>query len=660
LYIRFLSGDTTVYDLEAEYSVSITSERGFALSTVKGTKIGDFLFGQEIEREYGKIIILATGDLKKDDLVGKNIRIAVTPLRNVVDNYSEAIKIEPVNKTSNVILISLRDAVKEKAAAIVNNLIKQHNADAIADKNLVSKNTAEFINDRIKYITAELSAVEGDAEEFKTRHGLVDVESEAKLFLQTGTSSEQGILEANTQKALSDYMYDYIVQHNAAGDLIPSNLGLNDVSVANMITEYNKLVLDRNRILKNSSDKNPVVENLDAQLAGIRKSIKESLFNYQAALEIKIKELNRQETGINSKIATVPKYEREYRIIQRQQQIKETLYLYLLQKREETNIALAVTVANTKVIDKAYSNGEPVAPKRKVIYFTALLLGLIIPIIAFYIIDVLDNKVHGKHDVDRTGVPFLGDIPVSDSKTKMVVSRGGNSSIAEAFRLLRTNVDFMLGKTKSKGRTIFLTSTLGKEGKSFIALNLAASIAISGKKVLLIGMDVRAPKILEYLEMDAKEGLTNYVSDPSVQLEHIILKARTVENLDILPSGSIPPNPAELLMSPRIKTMFETVADLYEYIIVDTAPIGMVTDTLLVSSYADAFVYVVRAYFLDKRLLSVPGDLFKDKRLPNMAILINGTDKEKGYGYGYGYGYGGYGYGLEKQRPIWKRLLRIK
>jgi len=332
----------------------------------------------------------------------------------------------------------------------------------------------------------------------------------------------------------------------------------------------------------------------------------------------------------------------------------------LLQKREETNIALAVTVANAKIIDKAYGKGEPVAPKKKVIFFGAVFLGLILPIIFLYIKDILDNKVHGKRDIDKIGVPFLGDIPNTDSKNKIVVSKGDSSSVAEAFRLLRTNVDFMMSGLKGSGRTIFLTSTLGKEGKSFIALNLASSIAISGKKVLLIGMDVRAPKILEYLDLENTAGLTNYISDPEMDLEQVILKKSINENLDILPSGAIPPNPAELLMNERVQTMFDYVRTKYDYIIVDTAPIGMVTDTLLLSKYADAFVYVVRAYYLDRRLLSVAEDLYKEKRLPNMAILINGTDKEKGYGYGYGYGYGGYGYGHEKPRPFWKRLFGFK
>jgi tyrosine-protein kinase Etk/Wzc len=659
VYVRFLLGDSTIYGLKGEMVITPQSDKIFRLSDKEGVKKGDFIFGQTCSSEFGPMVVLATTDLRKDNYVGKEIRVVVTPLDVVVDEYRQEVKIDPVNKTSNVILLSLKDPVRTKGEAIINNLISQHNADAISDKNLVSHNTAEFINDRIKFITSELSDVEGEVEQFKMRNRLVDVESEAKLFLESGNESITNILEANTQKALAGYMYDYIQKRNAPGELIPSNLGLNDQSIAAMISEYNKLVLDRNRILRNSSEKNPVVESLDLQLEGIKKSIRESLNNYVSALEIKIKELNKQETGITSKIASVPKYEREYRIIQRQQQIKETLYLYLLQKREETNIALAVTVANAKVIDKAFSNNEPVAPKKKIVYLLAILAGLALPAIVLYIFDLLDNKVHGKRDIDRIGLPFLGDIPNTDSKQKIVVSRGDSSSVAEAFRLLRTNVDFLMSGSASKGKTIFLTSTLGKEGKSFIAVNLATSIAISGKRVLLVGMDVRAPKILEYLNLGDRAGLTNYISSADLDLRSVIIQQPIVENLDILPSGAIPPNPAELLMNARVKEMFEQVKQIYDYIIVDTAPIGAVTDTLLLSNYADTFVFVVRAYYLDKRLLSVAQDLYKEKRLPNMAVLINGTDKDKGYGYGYGYGYGGYGYGHEKPRPFWKRFLGI-
>lgn len=650
--IDYATKDTTV-PFQGNWLIHAESNQKFTLKDGETKEmIGTYLFEAPIAVPQGTMVIHVT-PFFSSSYINKDFRIIVSPFELVADNYLSAVKIEPVNKSSNAIMISLRDPLPDKAVAIVNNLIKQHNLDAIEDKNEVSKNTANFINERIKYITTELSDVEGEAEQFKTKNKLTDISSEAELFLKTGSESEMSLVEAGMQLQLVEYMYDDLQKRTSSAEFIPSNLGLQDVSIAATIADYNKMVQERNRLLKNAGEKNPVVENMEAQLQGMKASLKESLANLKTSLSIRIKELNKQEGGINSKIASVPKYEREFRIIQRQQQIKEALYLYLLQKREETNIALAVTVSNAKIIDAAHSNGRMVAPKRQVIHLLSLLAGVLLPVIVLYLADMLDTRVHGKKDIDKLKLPFLGDIPLSESKNRIVVSRTDSSGIAEAFRLLRTNVDFMLGSDRTSGKAIFVTSTIGKEGKSFVGLNLAASLAISGKKTLLVGMDLRAPKILKYLNLEDKKGLTDLIVSGNMQVADYIFKPKELEGLDVLPSGSIPPNPAELLMNPGIKDLFELLKQQYDYIVVDTAPVGMVTDTLLLNTYADAFVYVVRANYLDRRLLSIAETAFKEKRLSNMAVLINGSDHSKGYGYGYGYG--GYGYGADKPRRWWQR-----
>lgn len=519
--------------------------------------IGTYSFDEYIKTSFGKIKFSPTKYLGAK-YYNQNFHVVISPIDAVVNYYLGSIKINPVNKSSNAIVISLRDAIADKAAAIVDNLIKQHNLDAVYDKNQVSQNTVDFINDRIKYITNELTDVEGEAELYKTKYKLTDVESEAKLFLQTGSQSEMSLLEANTQVRVSEFMKEYLQKHSKPGDLIPVNIGLNDISLTNQVNEFNKLVLDRNRLLKNSSDKNPVVINTENQIEGLRNSIIESLNNLHNTLQIKAKEISKKENEINSKIGTVPKYEREYRSIQRQQQIKEALYLYLLQKREETNIALAVTVANAKIIDKAYSDGARVAPKKQIILLSFFIIGIFIPILFLYIKDLLDTKVHGKKDTDRVNLPYLGDIPqTSAQQNKLVVVENDRSNIAEGFRLLRTNVEFITGERKGMSKTIFVTSTIGKEGKSFIALNLAASFALSGKKVLLIGTDLRAPKILAYLNMGDRKGVTNFVAENNLNLSDIIFNAPNFNAFDILASGPIPPNPAELLMHTKIKELFD-------------------------------------------------------------------------------------------------------
>jgi tyrosine-protein kinase Etk/Wzc len=657
--LRYVFPDSTTLDtiseFKADWILIPESNTTFNILEVGGILTGQHKFGDSLKVANGKVVFTKTTYFNESYL-NYPFRVKVVPLNRAVDSYVSSIKVDPVNKTSNAITIILRDPILIKAADIINNLIKQHYIDAITDKNQVSKNTADFINDRIKYIKNELSQVEGEVEAFKSQHKLSDLQTDAELFVTTETESQKALNEANAQFQVAAFMYEYVTKESASLDLVPANLGLTDVSLSLQINEYNNYVLERNRILKHSSDKNPAVETLNVKLISLKASIQEGLKNLKLALQIKVKELEKQEGLINGRIATMPKFEREFRTIERQQQIKETLYLYLLKKREETNLALAVSVANAKVIDKAYSNGEVVEPKKTAVYLASILFGLLLPVVAFYLLSILDTKIHSQKDLERIKIPYLGDIPKSSSKNKLVVAENDRSTIAESFRLLRTNVDFMIIGSKTKARTILVTSTIGKEGKSFVALNLAASIHLSGKKVLLMGMDLRVPKILEYLHLDDKPGLTDYITNSDLSLRDLIFNAPGMAHLDILASGALPPNPNELLRHPRVKELFDTVKAQYEYVIIDSAPVGLVSDTLLVSEYADCTIFVVRANYLDKRLLNVVEGFAKERRLPNMAALINCSDTNRNYGYGYGYREG-YGYGNEKTKPWWKKIL---
>jgi capsular exopolysaccharide synthesis family protein len=321
-----------------------------------------------------------------------------------------------------------------------------------------------------------------------------------------------------------------------------------------------------------------------------------------------------------------------------------------LEKREENAITLAVTLPNAKVIDSAYGSDIPVAPKRKIIYLAALLLGVVVPFGVLYILFLLDNKVHSRKDVEGVvKAPYLGDIPKSVSDKKIVVSDNERDSVAESFRLLRTNINFMLSKTKDHGKLIFVTSTIAGEGKTFISINLAAALALSNKKVLLLGADIRNPKIHEYLNIASERGLTHFLMDNAINFKEIINSVK--EGFDVVQSGVIPPNPSELLMNGRFEEVLAYGKEHYDYVIVDTAPVNLVTDTLLLGQEADLFIYTIRANFLDKRLLELPKLFYNEKRLPNMAILVNDTNYERGYGYGYGYGYGG----VETKKAWWKR-----
>ena len=418
------------------------------------------------------------------------------------------------------------------------------------------------------------------------------------------------------------------------------------------------MVVFKNRLSVNAGDKNPQIIQYQKEINSLKNNLRNSISNLITSLETQYAQLNREANKINSKVSAIPVLERGYINIGREQEIISGLYSYLLKKKEETAISLAVTVANAKIIDVAYSDGIPVSPKRKIIFLGALMMGLIIPFIIIYIKNLLDTKIHTRKDIEElTTIPFLGDVPHSETNEKIVIGNDARTSTAEAFRLIRTNLDFMLPtKENDLGKTIFITSTTSGEGKSFISINLAAALSLSNKKVLLMGMDLRAPKVTEYLGIPERKGITNFITNEKVSLDDIKFSIPEIKGLDIIASGVIPPNPAELLLHAKVKELFEEVKKDYDYIIVDTAPVNLVTDTLLVSKYADMFLYVSRANYLDKRMLNVAQTLYNEKKLVNMAIILNDTDMTRGYGYGYGYGYGN-AYVETIKKPWYKRIL---
>ena len=585
-------------------------------------------------------------------LRNEKIRIAVRPIHLIAAEISEKLKVEAVNAKSNVIRITLRDPVQKKAIDILNSLIKQYQEDAIEDKNQVSLNTSTFINERIAFITSELSDVEAIAEDYKTRLNLVDIPSEAEIYLNTESAIEQEIIQTNIQLQLSRFVYNYLIKSTNNYDLLPANLGLTDNALVGMIDTHNKHVLNRNRIEKNSSASNPLAVSLEDQIISLRQSIKAALANLISTYELKEAALAKQESKINSRISAVPKKERELREIQRQQQIKESLYLYLLQKREETAIALAVTVSNSKVIDAAYSSGKIVSPNRKLYFGLAALLGLLIPIVTIYTISLFNTNVRNKESLNKLNIPYLGEIPNARIKNKLAVRQNDKSHLSEAFRSIRTNIAFMLDNSKTSGQMLFITSSLAREGKTFVAINLAAIFAASDKKVLLVGLDLRRQKLLDYLGLPHRKGLTNHLIESNSNIEDFIFPIEGFDNLYVLPAGDIPPNPAELLMSDRVGDVFSKLKSKFEYIIVDTAPSGLVTDTLLAAKHADAVIYLIRAGHTDKRTLHIPEGFHREKKLPNMALLLNDAPKSASYGYSYSYG--------APEKPLWKRILRME
>ncbi len=645
IHLKFSELTPTTFELENQ-SVAETSQVLLSNATV-------YRYGEEIPTRYGRLVITKT----KNGSTGiiehyKSIDIVISPLDNVVGSFQERLKVEPISKTSSVVSVSITDPVIEKSEAFLNNLIQIYNEDAAADKNFISENTSKFIAERLTLITQELDGVEQDVESFKKSNKVTDIESEAKLFIEGSSEYDKKGVESEIQLNVVSSMLNFI-KKSTKSDLLPSNLIADGGDASGLISSYNQLVLDRNRILKSATVENPSVVKMDQEIASLKSTVAASLSRLQSTLNIQKRDFNNNEGILNAKIGKIPAQERQFRVIARQQKVKEELYLYLLQKREETAISLAATEPNARVVDTAKANKIPVSPKKNIVYLAGLLLGLLIPFGIIYTDDLLDTKIKSRLDLEgKTMIPFIGDVPTSDSPSQIIGS-GSRTSSAEALRIIRTNLEFMLIKVPDGiAKTIFLTSTFPKEGKTFVSVNLAATFALSGKKVLLIGMDIRNPKLDEYLTLPER-GVTNYLSSKDLKLEDLIVKYEGFENFHILPAGIIPPNPAELLMGKNVDVLFAALKTQYDYIIVDTAPVSLVTDTLLIAKHADSFIYVVRANFLEKRMLNIANTFYKEKKLPNLCMLLNDTDSTKGYGYGYGYGVK-----VEKE-PWYKKMLKI-
>lgn len=582
----------------------------------------------------------------------------VNPL-SIAKGYRSALSIEPTSKTTSVVTVSIKDTNKKRGENFINKLVEIYNKNANNDKNEVAQNTARFIDERISVINQELGTTEQELESFKREAGLTDLSSDAQLAVNEQSAYEKLCVENGTQLNLIQYLSEYIQKPENATATLPANVGLNDKTLSELIIQYNALILERNRLLRTSSETNPVVRRLESNIQDMRAGILTTIASVRKGLLITKANLDRQAGKYAGRISNAPTQERRFVSIQRQQEIKAGLYLMLLQKREENNIALAATANNAKIIDDALAEDVPISPNKKIIYLIALALGFGIPAAVIYILSLLSYRIEGRADVERlTSVSIIGDVPLNDSDEKyaIAVRENDNDIMAETFRSLRTNLLFMLGDPDKK--VILVTSTTSGEGKTFIASNLAVSLALLGKKVVIVGLDIRKPGLNKVFHISHKErGITQYLVAPqSTDLRSMIQSSDLSANLNILPGGTIPPNPTELLARKSLDDAIELLKKDYDYIVLDTAPIGMVTDTQLIARVADISVYVCRADYTHKNDYQLINELYANKRLPGLCTVINGLDMKKkkyGYYYGYGkygryYGYGkkyGYGYG---------------
>ncbi len=650
--LNFEFKDTQFFTQDTIFTLVLKNTTEFELLDKNEQTTGTFSFNSPVKSSLGNFIIIPTDLIGIQALVNIPVEVRIQSLNQTIDGYIRNLAIVPVNKNASVIKLSMKGPIKTKIENFLNLLVTEYNEQAILDKNLVSKKTKDFIEERLAIIGKELGTVDNQVEDYKKEQEFVNLSAEAGLFLERGSENNSKIIGIETELQLAQWINQSLVKETEEPEILASNLS-KDPTIAGAIIGYNELILQRNKLKISSGSRNPILLDLESQISNIKSGLKQSLANYESSLQLTLIQLKKEEEKISTKILALPGKERIFLNIQRQQLIMSELYSFLLTKKEETAISLASSVANAKIIDRAYGSNIPVSPKKPIILLAGLILGLIIPFIILYIRDLLDNKVHNKKQLEEIlPIPILGDIPLNASGSKIFNTATDRSGTAEAFRLARTNIDFMLSGNNEKGKTIFVTSTIGGEGKTFISMNMAMALAISGKKVLLLGADLRNPKLSEYLDIPARPGLANYLSNPALKSEDLIFNVTEYEYLDMMLSGVIPPNPAELLLNHRFEQLFESVKEKYDYIIVDTAPVSLVTDTLLIAKYADMFLYVTRANYLDKRMLEIPKNLYSEKRLPNMAILLNGVDNAFGYGYGYGYGYG-----QEEEKKAWWKVF---
>ena len=593
----------------------------------------------------------------------QEIMATVSSPRSVANAYRGALSIEPTSKSTTIAQISVKSTHTQRGMDFINKLVEVYNRDANDDKNEVATKTAEFIDERIKIINGELGTTEQELETFKRDAGLTDLKSDAQLALSENSEYEKKRAENSTQLRLVQFLASYANNPDHAYEVLPVNVGLTDTGLTELINRYNEMLLERKRLLRSSQENNPVVVNLDASIRAMRSNVLTTINSVQRGLAITQADLERQAGKYAGRITNAPGQERQLVSISRQQEIKAGLYLMLLQKREENAITLASTANNARMVDEALADAIPVSPKGKMIYLVALILGIALPVVVIYIIELLKYKIEGRADVEKiTSLPIVGDVPLSEDKGKedsIVVHENQNDLMAETFRNVRTNVLYMM---RSDEKVILVTSTTTGEGKTFIASNLAVSLALLGKKIVIVGLDIRKPSLNKAFNLSHREqGISQFLANPEhTDLMSLVQVSRINANLSILPGGPIPPNPTELVARESLSQAIDILKKHFDYIILDTAPIGMVTDTQLSSRVANASIYVCRADYTHKADYTLINELGEQKKLPNLCTIINGLDMKKkkyGYYYGYGkygkyYGYGkkygyGYGYGAE-------------
>jgi len=611
------------------------TKKGYKVKTKMGffhrstTRVADL--SEPIETGIGTIRIHANRPLSTDT----TYRVAHSRRELVVAGYQKKLSVTLHKKESNIIHISTQSPVPERDKALLHQMIEQYNLNAIVDKNMLATNTAAFIDERLDIITKELGEAEEAVSDYKQQNNIADINTQANLFLHASSAEQRAMAEIETQLSLVEYIDEFLRDDTKRNSLIPSNIGLSDASLASGLTEYNALQLQRMRILRTATEDNPVIEQMNAQLASMRENIIETIGSVRESLKIRQRNLQAQDTKFNRQIQNAPEQQREYVRVVRQQQIKERLYVFLYEKREENALMLAATATPAKILDMPQRDVKSQSPKLTKLLLLCIILGLMIPAAILYILVLLNDTIDDAKDYEkRIKAPLLGQLVQNSRNAHIAIHEGESTVSAELFRLIRTNLRFVLPK-EAKNPVILVTSSINGEGKSYVSCNTALSLAILGKKVVLVGMDIRKPMLTTYFGLKTKGHLTDYLAEPDVTVDDIIVESGEHKNLDLIPCGTIPPNPAELLQTERVEELFAELRKRYDYIIVDTAPVALVSDTYQLDRVADMTIYVSRYKYTPTEMIDYLNNMIDQKRMHNVACVLNGV---KGLRAGYGYG----------------------
>lgn len=647
--------ELTPYAYTHPLYIRMSGGEQFDLLTSTGKNMGTFMYTQLIKSQYGRFRVFRNKDIVAVD---HPVKVTFTPRDQLVDQLRGEISVGLLSKNSTVLQLSYKNGIREKGKAVLGKLLDEYSFSALEDKNREASNTLRFIEDRLKLITGELTDVEKDVEQYRNTAGITNLSVESNLFLEKVKENDVKLNEVDIQMNVLDGVERYINSNQSAA-AAPATMMVSDPILTSYVNSLSDLELEKEKLTKGAGARanNPYLNTVNTQIENTRQAIRDNLAAQKRSLAIQKAGLQSNNSRLESSIRSIPRKEREYVGIQRQQNIKESLYLTLLQKREETALSYASTVTDSRVVDLPSSTSSPVSPKRKMILLGALIAGLVIPAGVIQLKEMMIETVQSRKEIEeKTGLNVFGEIALKDRKdNSTIIDSKDRGFVAEQFRTLRTNLQYLSIDGKEKGLTYLLTSSMSGEGKTFVSLNLAASLAALGKKVVIMELDLRKPRLSEYMGLSKEDGITNYLTNRLSESE--ILKPTMLENLFLISSGPIPPNPAELLAGDKITELIRVYQQSFDYVILDTPPIGLVADALLLSPTADACFYLVRHEVTHRNQLTNLKKLAGQKRFKSLNVIFNGVNyknsKEYGYGYGGYYGYGQYGYG-EKEKAGWK------